>query len=129
MKISIIMEKRVSNYFLISTKLVAMLNSLPRSSGKIFTGKMLDYLRRTFESQRRMINFKLGNPRLKRISFHTLRHWNGNMLYHQTKDILYVMQFLGQRNINNTLKYIQLEAALFTKKNEDFVCKVARDVE
>lgn len=47
------------------------------------------------------------------------------MLYHQTKDILYVMQFLGHKNINNTLIYIQLEEALFKNMNEEFICKVA----
>ena len=49
------------------------------------------------------------------------------MEYYRTKDILYVMQFLGHRNINNTLKYIQLEEALF--KNEEFICKVATTIE
>jgi len=29
------------------------------------------------------------------MSFHTIRHWKATTLYHQTKDILYVMKFLG----------------------------------
>jgi integrase len=72
---------------------------------------------------------KLGNPRLKRITFHTLRHWKATMLYHQTKDILYVMQYLGHRNINNTLKYIQLENALFTHQDDEYICKVATTID
>ena len=51
------------------------------------------------------------------------------MLYHQTKDILYVMQFLGHKNIKNTLKYVQLEEALFKEQKEEFVCKVAKTIE
>ena len=51
------------------------------------------------------------------------------MLYHQTKDILYVMQFLGHKNIKNTLKYIQLEEALFKEQNEEFICKIAKTIE
>ena len=47
------------------------------------------------------------------------------MLYHETKDILYVMQFLGHKNIKNTLRYIQLDYALFRHLAEEFVCKVA----
>jgi hypothetical protein len=31
-----------------------------------------------------------------------------NMEYHRTKDILYVMKFLGHKNIANTLLYTQL---------------------
>ena len=51
------------------------------------------------------------------------------MLYHQTKDILYVMKFLGHRNIKNTLIYVQLEEALFKNEEEEYVCKVAKTVE
>ena len=50
------------------------------------------------------------------------------MLYHQTKDILYVMRFLGHKNIKNTLIYIQLEEALFQRENEEFICKTAETV-
>lgn len=58
-----------------------------------------------------------------------VRHWKATQLYHQTRDILHVMQFLGHRVIRNTLKYIQLEEALFQKKNDAFTCKVAGDLE
>jgi integrase len=51
---------------------------------------------------------KLGNPRLLRIHFHTLRHWKATMEYHRTKDILYVMKLLGHKSIANTLIYTQL---------------------
>lgn len=51
------------------------------------------------------------------------------MLYHQTKDILYVMDFLGHKNIKNTLRYVQLEEALYQRENEDFICKVASTIE
>lgn len=51
------------------------------------------------------------------------------MFYHQTKNILYVMQFLGHKNIKNTLIYIQTEEALFKSENEWFLCKVASTIE
>jgi hypothetical protein len=47
------------------------------------------------------------------------------MLYHRTKDIYYVMQALGHKNIKNTLLYIQLEEALFQGEKE-FISKVAK---
>jgi len=115
--------------FKLSNKLVAMLNALPRNSDRIFGGGSVSYLRRTFERQRKRLAFKLGNPRLQQITFHTLRHWKATMLYHKTKDILYVMQFLGHKNIKNTLIYIQLEEALFKEEDEEFVCKTAKSVE
>ena len=47
------------------------------------------------------------------------------MLYHQTKDMYYVMQRLGHKNIKNTLLYVQLEEALFQGEDE-YVSKVAK---
>ena len=45
------------------------------------------------------------------------------------KDILYIMEFLGHRDIRNTMRYIQLEKALFNSGNDQFHVKVARNVE
>ena len=42
------------------------------------------------------------------------------MLYHQTKDILHVMRFLGHRSIKNTLVYIDLETACHPNGGDDF---------
>jgi len=50
----------------------------------------------------------LQNPRLRQITFHTLRHWKATMEYHRTKDILFVKQLLGHTNINATLIYTHL---------------------
>lgn len=47
------------------------------------------------------------------------------MLYHQTKDMYYVMQRLGHKSIKNTLLYVQLEEALF-QGEQDFISKVAK---
>ena len=46
------------------------------------------------------------------------------MLYHQTKDILYVMNFLGHKNIKNALIYTQL----VNPAEDEYVSKVARTV-
>ena len=67
--------------------------------------------------QRHRIANKLQNPHLLKIHFYTLRHWKAAMLYHQTKDILYVMKFLRHKNIKNTLIYIDLEMVCFQKTN------------
>ena len=90
-----------------SNKLLSMLSTLKArsNSNRIFS--------KHFRTQRRLFQ----------------KHWKATMLYHQTKDILYVMQFLGHKNIKNTLICIQLEEALFEKENEEFICKVASTVE
>lgn len=94
--------------FKISEKLVAMLNRLPKDDKHMFGGQSWRITFNNFNAQRKNAARKLGNPRLLRIHFHTLRHWKATMEYHRTKDILYVMKLLGHKNITNTLIYTQL---------------------
>jgi integrase len=63
---------------------------------------------RNFRKQRNKIAFKLKNDRIRKITFHTFRHWKATTEYAKTKDILHVMKLLGHRNIQNTLLYMQL---------------------
>jgi integrase len=105
-----------------------MLQQLPRIYGKHIFAKPkmpLDNFRDNYDEQRERIAEKVQNPRLNKIMFKTLRTWKGTMEYHRTKDVLYVMQVLGHKNIKNTLVYIQLEEALFADQI-DFVSKVAK---
>lgn len=119
--------------FKLSSKLLGMLLNLKaknrvRDPERIFA-KDLRTVRKVFEKQRVNIARKLQNPRLLRIHFHTFRHWKATMLYHQTKDILYVMKFLGHKTIKSTLIYIQLEEAIFKEENDEFICKAAASIE
>ena len=59
----------------------------------------------------------------------TFRTWKATMLYHETKDPWYVMEFLGHKNLQHTRKYVILESALFRGQNDSFVCKVAKSFE
>jgi hypothetical protein len=67
----------------------------------------------------------LVNPRIREISFKTLRHWKATMEYHKTKDILHVKQLLGHKNINNTFIYTHLVSF----ESDDWVCKVESSLE
>ena len=93
--------------FKVSNKLITMLDQLPKKNEKVFNGR-LKSLGVTFMKLRKRLAHKLDNPRLLKITFHTFRHWKATMEYHRTKDILYVKQLLGHKNINNTLRYTQL---------------------
>jgi hypothetical protein len=48
---------------------------------------------------------------------------------HRTKDILYVKKILGYKSIQNTLKYIDLDANLFAIVDDQFIVKVATSVQ
>ena len=47
------------------------------------------------------------------------------MLYHQTKDIIYVKEFLGHRRIETTMLYIQLAETIFKESTDEFTVRVA----
>jgi site-specific recombinase XerC len=79
---------------------------------------------------RRRLASKLQNPRLLAIHFHTLRHWKATMEYHYTKDILHVKNFLGHREIDNTMLYIQLDQSLFKNLPDDnFTIRATNNLE
>jgi integrase len=102
----------------ISEKLRAMIGQLPRPNELLFRLKKQS-LRTTFEAMRNRTAKKLGNPRLKKITFHTFRHWKGTTEYHKTKDILYVKTILGHKDIKSTMKYIRIENAYYMNIFDD----------
>ncbi len=72
---------------------------------------------------------KLQNPKLLSIGFHTLRHWKATMLYHRTKDPLYVRDFLGHKSMKNTESYINIENTLFEPSRDEFTVRVVEKTE
>ncbi|MEM1785736.1 MAG: site-specific integrase [Candidatus Bathyarchaeia archaeon] len=114
----------------ISDKLIEMLKNLPKNNERIFPNKTLASLKDTFARTRKRLAHKLQNPRLLRITFHTIRHWKATLEYHKTKDILYVKNLLGHKKIENTEIYINLERAIFGDGAEqEFHVKVASNIE
>ena len=107
-----------------SAQLIAMLNSLPRDKDQPFGCSQIHFAR-AFRKQRKRISSKLGNPRILKIHFHTLRHWKATTEYAKTKDILHVMKILGHKNIQNTLLYTQL----ITFQNDEFHSATAKNIE
>jgi integrase len=114
--------------FKISPKLTGMLEALPKKSDRVFNCTYISVKSGYVQARKRLAR-KLGNPRLQRITFHTLRHWKATMEYHKTKDPLYVKEMLGHKSMNTTLLYIQLEKTLFKESSDEFTVKVAKDPE
>ena len=114
----------------LSGKLLNMLSNLPRENGLLFGTTTPDMLKNQLCRTRKRLAFKLGNQHLMDIHFHTLRHWKATMLYHQTKDMLLVADFLGHKDLENTRLYIQLEKNLLRNlPNDQFITRVALNVE
>ena len=109
----------------ISEELCAMLNSMAKTSERIFGHRLLTSWEGSFSTQRKNAANKLQNPRLLQIHFHTFRHWKATMEYAKTKDILHVKQVLGHSNLQNTLLYTQL----VTFESNEYHSAVARTIE
>jgi len=92
----------------VSKKLITMLNALPHNNIKVFENTNMIAHGINFRNQRKRLAKKLQNPRLLKISFHSLRHWRATTEYHRTKDILHVKEMLGHRGISSTLIYTHL---------------------
>ena len=123
--LSLIAEKGSNpRIFRLSNKLSDMLSTYPKQNQRIFNHyKNLGHLRRTYRKHRNRTADRLGNLRLRKITFHTVRYWKGSMEYHKTKDILHVMQVLGHKNIKNTLFYTQL---IQVEKDDKHICKAVK---
>jgi len=113
--------------FAVSEKLAGMLNALPRKGEYIFNPNTA-MLRNAFDYQRKRAAYKLNNPRLMRITFHTLRHWKGTMEYHKTKDPWHVKKILGHKSLQSTEVYINIEQAIFQVTNDEYHVKVAHNL-
>jgi len=102
----------------VSQKLIGMLNNLPKRSEQVFPSS-LKSMKTTFIKTRKRLAANLQNPRLQKITFYTFRHWKATTTYHKTKDICYVQQLLGHKDIRNTMVYINIEHTLFGAGTDD----------
>ncbi len=112
----------------ISDKLIGMINNLPhdpRAQYKTVFQPNKGILRDSLSAQRKTIAKRLNNPRLLRITFHTLRHWKGTMEYHDKKDLRYVQKILGHKSILSTQIYENTALATWLEDTDNFICKVA----
>jgi len=88
---------------------------------KMKSGSMSENYRRI----RNQLAEKLGDASLKTIRLYDFRHFRASMTYHKTKDLLYVKQLLGHKDLRTTLRYIQL----IEFPNEEFHSATAQTVE
>jgi len=81
-------EKRSNPWmWKVNNETIAMLKNLPRNNQKVFCDATSNTMKQALQRTRKRLASKLQNPRLIKITLHTLRHWKATMLYHQTKDI------------------------------------------
>ena len=90
----------------VSTKLLSMISSLPRTSTRVFPSSYYS-VSCTYRNLRKRIADLQQNPRLLSIQLRTFRHWGGTMIaYHTNGNVLLVKKLLGHKRIENSMKYI-----------------------
>jgi len=67
---------------------------------------------------------KINDQSLKTIRLYDFRHYFATMLYHKTRDILYVQQQMGHKSIETTLIYTQL----LSLQDDEWTCKTATNI-
>jgi len=114
----------------VTPELITRILSLPRKSERIFPTSRVG-ISANFQSARKRLVQKLNNPRLLRITFHTIRHWKATMEYHKTKDIIHVKEnILRHQSIENTMLYIHLEKVIFgSSSNDEYHVKTAKTID
>ena len=113
----------------VSSRLIAMLNDLPKRCRYVFKYKdNSDFksFHRFFYKRRKILAEKLKNPRLLSVNMKAMRHFKATKTYFETKDILFTKQILGHKNINNTLVYTHL---VDFGSEDSFIVKVVSTLE
>ena len=80
---------------------------------------------KNFRQMRNYLADKLNDQSLKTIRLYDFRHYFATRLYAKTRDILYVKQQMGHKNIETTLVYTQL----LSLTDDEWICKTANTVE
>ncbi|MCW4027827.1 MAG: tyrosine-type recombinase/integrase [Candidatus Bathyarchaeota archaeon] len=111
----------------VSDAFLRRLSTMPKNRERIFA--TVKGLESNYANQRRRYARILGNLRLMKIEFRTLRHWKGTMEYHKTRDPYHVKKILGHKHLLSTEIYINLEQAVFDSSEEEFHAKVAETLE
>jgi integrase/DNA-directed RNA polymerase subunit RPC12/RpoP len=109
----------------ISRKAIARFHMLPKTSTRIFP-MPIKSMNANFWWQRKRIAKSFDNPRLLKLTFTSIRHWKATTEYHKTRDILHVKRLLGHKCLSSTMKYIDIERAIYGKnENDSFISRVA----
>jgi len=90
---------------------------------KLFRGTAENY-GKYYRAMRNNLAEKLNNQSLKTIRLYDFRHYFATRLYAKTRDILFVQQQMGHRQLRTTLIYVQL----LNLNDDEWTCKTATDV-
>jgi len=113
-----------SRTFKLKPKTLAMLKVYLAKNQKMHPFPKSGWICKCYRELRNRLATKLNDPSLRQIRLYDFRHYFATMLYHKTKDILYVKQQLGHKKLETTLIYTQL----VDFGEDEYTSAVARDL-
>ena len=84
-----------------------------------------DTMSKAFQQARKRTAEKFQDPEILKVRLYDLRHFYGSMLYHKTKDLLFVKEKLGHRSLSSTMRYMHL----IDWDYDEFIVKIASSIE
>jgi len=114
----------------LTDKTLNMLSDIPREKNRETVFSSITSMRSCFTISRRRLTKKLSNPNIKKIHFHTFRHWKATHDLHLFHDRERVQIILGHKNSNSTETYVHIDKMLYlSRRSDEFVCKVADELD
>ena len=112
----------------VTPQLIAMLNSLPKTSERIFPVKYSSIFR-CYSKLRIRAAALHHDPNIRKIELRSFRHWGATKIAYSTTNningVLVAMKILGHKQITSTMKYI----GNIAYKEEDYDVEAATTVE
>ena len=104
----------------ISTELIARIQTLPKTSERIFGKASTDSLSNIWAAARKRLASNFSNPRLLKIRYHVIRHWKLTNYAHEIKDPFLVQMFARHKDMKSTSRYVHYEKIIYkeSKQNE-----------
>ena len=99
-----------------------IINHKLNPNDKLFKGNAQNY-GKYYRDMRNNLANKLQDQTIRTIRLYDFRHHYATMLYHKTRDILYVKQQMGHAKVDTTLIYTQL----LDLNEDEWTCKATRE--
>jgi len=99
-----------------------IINRKLNPNDKLFKGNAQNY-GKYYRDMRNNLANKLQDQTIRTIRLYDFRHHYATMLYHKTRDILYVKQQMGHAKVDTTLIYTQL----LDLNEDEWTCKATRE--
>jgi len=101
----------------------------PNKEKTVFLKRANQTRQLAFRNRVKTLAKALGEPRLKKIHYHTMRHCKALREYHKTQNILHVKKVLGHKCITTTQRYVELYEELYDSTPRETVCEIALNIQ